>query len=45
MIDLEISNNPIVGKFSLRYRFPDYMDQDKMMEEMILDIHRKMKEL
>ena len=42
MIDYEVSNNPVFGKFSLRFTFPDNMDQDEMMEQIGLGIQRKM---
>ena len=42
MIDYEVSNNPVFGKFSLRFTFPDDMDQDTMMEQIGLGIQRKM---
>lgn len=42
MIDYDVSNNPVVGKFSLRFTFPDNMDQDEMMEQIGLGVQRKM---
>ena len=42
MIDYEVSNNPVFGKFSLRFTFPDDMDQDTRMEQIGLGIQRKM---
>lgn len=42
MIDYEVSGNPVIGAFSMRFTFPDNMDQDKMMEEIALGIQRKM---
>lgn len=42
MIDYEVSNNPVVPDFSLRFTFPDTMNQDKMMEQIGLGVHRKM---
>lgn len=41
MIDYEISNNPIVQDFTLRFTFDDFMDQDEMMEQINLGIQRK----
>ena len=41
MIDYEVSNNPIVGKFNMRFTFPDNMDQDKMMEQIALGLQKK----
>lgn len=45
MIDYDVSNNPVVGKFSLRFTFPDNMDQDEMMVEIGLGVQRKMIEI
>ena len=45
MIDYDVSNNPVFGKFSLRFTFPDDMDQDTMMEQIGIGIQRKMMEL
>ncbi len=45
MIDYDVSNNPIIGKFSLRFTFPDNMDQDEMMERIACGIQRKMSSL
>ena len=42
MIDYDISNNPAVPDFSLRFSFPDTMDQDEMMKQIGLGIQRKM---
>lgn len=42
MIDYDVSNNPVYGKFSLRFTFPDNMNQDEMMEQIGLRIQRKM---
>lgn len=42
MIDYEVSDNPVIGAFSMRFTFPDDMDQDKMMREIALGIQRKM---
>lgn len=42
MIDYDVSNNPVVPDFSLRFTFPDTMDQDKMMEQIGLGVQRKM---
>ena len=42
MIDYDVSNNPVVPNFSLRFTFPDTMDQDEMMEQIGLGIQRKM---
>lgn len=42
MIDYDVSNNPVIPDFSLRFRFPDYMDQDKMIEEIGLGVQKKM---
>lgn len=42
MIDYDVSNNPVFGKFSLRFTFPDNMDQDEMMERIGLGVQRKM---
>ena len=33
---------PVIGAFSMRFTFPDDMDQDKMMREIALGIQRKM---
>ena len=42
MIDYDVANNPVIPNFSLRFTFPDDMDQDKMMEEIGLGVQRKM---
>lgn len=42
MIDYDVSNNPAVPDFSLRFNFSDSMDQDEMMEQIGLGIQRKM---
>lgn len=42
MIDYEVSNNPVVPNFSLRFTFPDSKDQNEMIEEIGLGIQRKM---
>ncbi|MDE6634750.1 MAG: hypothetical protein K2J96_05805 [Bacteroidaceae bacterium] len=41
MIDYDISNNPVFGNFSLRFTFPDDMDQDAMMEQISIGIQKK----
>lgn len=45
MIDYDVSNNPVFGKFSLRFTFPDDMDQDAMVEQIGIGIQRKMRGL
>lgn len=42
MIDYDVSGNPIFGKFSLRFVFPDNMDQDEMIEKISVGVQRKM---
>lgn len=42
MIDYDVSNNPAIPNFSLRFTFPDTMNQDEMMEQIGLGIQRKM---
>lgn len=42
MIDYDVSNNPVVPDFSLRFTFPDTMNQDEMMEQIGLGVQRKM---
>ena len=42
MIDYDVSDNPVWGRFSLRFNFPDDMDQDTMMEQIGIGIQRKM---
>lgn len=42
MIDYDVSNNPVFGNFSLRFTFPDNMDQDSMMEQIAIGVKRKM---
>lgn len=42
MIDYDVSDNPVWGRFSLRFTFPDDMDQDTMMEQIGIGIQRKM---
>lgn len=42
MIDYDVSNNPVVPNFSLRFTFPDSKDQNEMMEEIGLGVQRKM---
>lgn len=42
MIDYEVVNNPIIPNFSLRFTFPDTMDQDKMMEKIVSAVNKKM---
>lgn len=42
IIDYDVSNNPAVPNFSLRFTFPDTMDQDEIMEQIGLGIQRKM---
>lgn len=41
MIDYEVSNNPVMQDFTLRFTFDDFMDQDQMMEQIVLSIQRK----
>lgn len=41
MIDYDVSNNPVFGRFSLRFTFPDDMDQDLMMEQIVLGVQKK----
>jgi hypothetical protein len=45
MIDYEIKNNPISPNFSLRFTFPDDMDQDKMIDTINDRIEQKMFEM
>lgn len=42
MIDYDVSKNPAIPDFSLRFTFPDTMDQDEMMQQIGLGIQRKM---
>lgn len=42
MIDYDVANNPVVPDFSLRFTFPDTMNQDEMMEQIGLGVQRKM---
>lgn len=42
MIDYDVFNNPVVSDFSLRFTFPDTMNQDEMMEQIGLGVQRKM---
>ncbi len=42
MIDYEVSKNPAISDFNLRFTFPDTMDQDEMMKQIGLGIQRKM---
>ena len=42
MIDYEVSKNPAISDFNLRFTFPDTMDQDEMMKQIVLEIQRKM---
>lgn len=42
MIDYDVFNNPVVPNFSLRFTFPDTMDQDEMIEQIGLRLQRKM---
>ena len=42
IIDYDVSDNPLVGSFSLRFTFPDNMDQDEMMVQIGLGVQRKM---
>lgn len=44
MIDYDVSNNPVVPNFTLRFTFPDSKDQNEMLEEIGLRIQRKMME-
>lgn len=45
MIDYDVSNNPVLGNFSLRFTFPDDMDQDAMMVQISIGVQKKMMEL
>ncbi|WP_277234781.1 hypothetical protein [Phocaeicola salanitronis] len=45
MIDYEVSNNPVIPSFRLRFTFPDTMNQDLMMEQIVLGIQKKMNRL
>lgn len=45
MIDYEISNNPTIPNFSLRFTFPDSMNQDEMMVQIGSAIQKKMMEI
>lgn len=42
IIDYDVSNNPVIPNFSLRFTFPDTMDQDEMMDQIGLGVQRKM---
>lgn len=42
MIDYDVAGNPIFKDFSLRFTFPDSMDQDQMMERIMLGVRNKM---
>jgi hypothetical protein len=42
MIDYDVTGNPVFGKFSLRFTFPDSLDQDIMMERISEGVQRKM---
>lgn len=42
MIDYEVSNNPAVPNFSLRFTFPDNKDQNEMMDEIGVGVQHKM---
>ena len=42
MIDYEVSNNPTVPDFTLRFTFPSDKDQDDMMIEIAKKIQQKM---
>jgi len=42
MIDYDVSNNPVIPDFSLRFTFPDNMDQNEMVEQISMGIQNKM---
>lgn len=42
MIDYDVSGNPVLGSFSLRFTFDDTMDQDEMMKEIALGVQRRL---
>jgi hypothetical protein len=42
MIDYDVSNNPVIPDFSLRFTFPDNMDQNEMIEQISMGIQNKM---
>lgn len=42
MIDYDVSNNPVIPNFSLRFTFPDDLDQDEMMIRIVNGIQKKM---
>lgn len=43
MIDYEISNNPVFPDHTIRKVFPDDMDQNKMFEELAVEVEKFMK--
>lgn len=45
MIDYDVYDNPICDNFSLRFTFPDDMDQDIMMVQIGIGIQKKMMRL
>lgn len=45
MIDYDVSNNPVIPSFNLRFTFPDTMDQDEMMERIAMGIQNKLRYL
>ncbi len=45
LIDYEVSHNPAVPSFTLRYSFPDTMDQDEMYDRICQGIQNKMAQL
>lgn len=42
MIDYDVAGNPVFKDFSLRFTFPDSMDQDEMMERIMHGVRNKM---
>ena len=42
MIDYDVTKNPVIPDFSLRFTFPDDMDQNEMMKQISLGVQKKM---
>lgn len=41
LVEYEIKDNPTCPPFTLKWSFPDSMDQDEMMIKMCMDIQKK----
>ena len=45
LIDYEVSKNPVIPDFTLRFSFPDNMDQDEMWDRIGMEVKAKMDQM